>query len=155
MIEELAAIRAKAVEKVAERREKMAAAASAKKADKAEAPAKKTPQTNKIDWLCNECGASGKVDKLIGSEGALACPKCGSSMLTHYAPKVEEESDDDDEAPAQAEAKEGKKHVSADLKTARQKKPPPSAKRADDGVIPPPSSAKWPEVREVLESGDR
>lgn len=158
LIEELTAIRAKADETVLERKKKMAE--YGKKAEKSEPKVKKPPRSEDApDWMCNECGATGKVDKLEGSEGAVACPKCGGESITHYAPGRDDSSSDEDPAAAAAaqaatEAKKSMKHTSTDLKTARQKKASSSAKAAQEEGIPSPSSAKWQEVREVLESGD-
>lgn len=149
LIEELVAIHSKADALMAERRKIRAEVLS--KAYKDERP--KSQQEKRSGWQCNECGVSGEVEDLIGSEGAMACFKCGGVNLTHFTPQADD-SDDDDDAEV-GEARTSQRVYCKDLKTNRQKKPPPAVKRTLDDTPPSVESAKWPELKEVLESGDR
>lgn len=148
LIEEIAAIQERAAQLVEERRARMSSATAPK--------AKFEPSSRKSlpAWQCNECGASGGMGDLIGSDGALACNKCGGNFITHNAPGRDDDDDDEGDDADAAAAKSKKNYESKDLKTKRQKQPPPAAKK-DDGVMPTPESATWPEIKEVLESGDR
>mmetsp|Transcript_50297 Transcript_50297/g.106891 ORF Transcript_50297/g.106891 Transcript_50297/m.106891 type:complete len:676 (-) Transcript_50297:252-2279(-) len=155
LIEEIGAIRAKAEEMKAERRAKFAAAQKSSAAAAGDKSAfKPAARVKKPAWECYECGAKGEMKDLIGSDGAMACYKCGSAELKHNAPEADEEDDDDDEQEGEAEEKEYQKKSEA-LKTARQKKAPGPASKADTSGPPKPESARWPELQEVLESGDR
>eukprot|EP00443_Scrippsiella_acuminata_P037677 CAMPEP_0115348614 /NCGR_PEP_ID=MMETSP0270-20121206/95495_1 /TAXON_ID=71861 /ORGANISM="Scrippsiella trochoidea, Strain CCMP3099" /LENGTH=637 /DNA_ID=CAMNT_0002770589 /DNA_START=14 /DNA_END=1928 /DNA_ORIENTATION=- len=150
LIEEIQAIRLKADQLVAERRKQMTRAPP--KAETSQSQPKKTTARG-FDWQCNECGATGAVADLIGGEGAMACNKCGSTELTHYSPEEDDEADGDE--GGQEEQKTSKKSDCKDLKTNRQKKPPPAVKKSLDDTPPSVESAKWPEVKEILQSGDR
>jgi len=145
LIEELEAIRAKAAEVLASRRAK---AAESRKAPEF-APQPRKTASDGIAWECPNCGKSGKPEDL--SEGPH-CPHCGYADLVHYAPKAVEADDDEEEAAGDEKKKQNYKD-SSDLKTARQKKQPPPTKKRDD-VIASPATASWPEVKEVLESGE-
>eukprot|EP00932_Pfiesteria_piscicida_P002990 SRR837773.12906.p1 GENE.SRR837773.12906~~SRR837773.12906.p1 ORF type:complete len:587 (+),score=285.99 SRR837773.12906:125-1762(+) len=153
LLEEINTIRTKAEEALKERRAKYQAAQKA--APKASAggfkPASRAPAAGPT-WNCNECGASGGVADLIGGEGAMACFKCGGTMLSHHMPKADD--DDEDDGEDDGEDRTYKKSECKDLKTNRQKRAPTTKKDEDTG---PPSveSARWPELKEVLESGDR
>jgi len=157
LIEEIGQIRAKADQLLATRRAQYAD--SRKAATSASAP--KPASGPRPDWQCNECSASGSAAQLDSGEGVSACPKCGSS-ITHNAPNVDDDDEDgdDDDAPAAAStANKGGKKESMDLKTNRQKQAQakaPSAKldAAYAGTAVSSASAKWPEIKEVLESGD-
>jgi len=76
--------------------------------------------------------------------GALSTP------VADEAAEGEDEAEAVDKAAQKAKARD---FESKDLKTARQRAQP-SAKKKDDEVKATPSSARWPEVKEVLESGD-
>lgn len=72
-------------------------------------------------------------------------------------PAPEEDDEDDDEAeekPTEEKKKKKTDFVNQDLKTGRQKKAADAAKSGSEYLWPQPSSASWPEVKEVLESGD-
>jgi len=151
IIEEIQAIRSKATQLVAERRAQMLKAPP--KTDTFQ-PQPRTAASNAPAWRCNECGASGEMEDLIGGEGALACNKCGGTFLTHSTPQADDD-DDDEDGNGEDEKKASRKNDCKDLKTNRQKKPPPSARKSLDDAPPSVESAKWPEVKEVLQSGDR
>jgi len=115
----------------------------------------KNPREEKPAWECPDCEASGGGEEL--TSGADLCPKCGYDGIRHNVPeRVEEDDEGEDEAEAvdnSAQKAKAKDFESKDLKTARQRAQP-SAKKKDDEVKATPSSARWPEVKEVLESGD-
>eukprot|EP00933_Yihiella_yeosuensis_P016127 TRINITY_DN13895_c0_g5_i1.p1 TRINITY_DN13895_c0_g5~~TRINITY_DN13895_c0_g5_i1.p1 ORF type:complete len:547 (-),score=202.97 TRINITY_DN13895_c0_g5_i1:202-1842(-) len=158
LIEEINGIRKQAVAKLESRRkEQEARQAKPKKKsagggypDASDTPATAEPKREKPAWQCLDCGASGSIEQLMSGDGTT-CPKCGSPDIHHIKPDVEEEEDDGEEEAAEAEKKEKKK--SNALATARQRAQP-AAKKKDDGVALTPASAKWPEVKDVLESGN-
>jgi len=152
IIEELAGIRTLAVEKLASRRAAMAEAAKHAPAPKAR-PAQKSSGNAGPSWECPNCGKTGEPSELESD----SCPHCGYEPLLHFVPTREEE-DDGDEDPGEEskEAKAAKKKESQDLKTAGRRKAQAgtSAKQSDGGGQPTPGSATWPELKEVLESGE-
>eukprot|EP00411_Alexandrium_monilatum_P066286 CAMPEP_0175582038 /NCGR_PEP_ID=MMETSP0096-20121207/47932_1 /TAXON_ID=311494 /ORGANISM="Alexandrium monilatum, Strain CCMP3105" /LENGTH=627 /DNA_ID=CAMNT_0016885701 /DNA_START=9 /DNA_END=1893 /DNA_ORIENTATION=+ len=153
LIEELAAIRAKANTKLTEKRSNATAAKKAASDKKAAISAVPVRRVAGAAWECPSCGASGQPSDLEGD----SCPKCGFDPICHLSPdrgaEEEEEDNGDEEAKAAASAK--KKLESQDLKTARQKKAgQTSARRNESSAQASAASARWPEVMEVLESGE-
>lgn len=171
LIEEIAALRAKADAVLLSRRREppRPERAEAPRPERVEAPretgkgegkaagkgrskggrATAAPQGD-IAWECPNCGAAGRAEDLTASG---SCPKCGYDAISHRKPVVEEE-DEEEDAAAAAEAKARRAFESKDLKTARQRQQPAAAKK-DGPVVVGPDSACWPEVKECLESGDR
>jgi len=154
IIEELAGIRALAVEKLASRRAAAAETAKHAPAPKAKQTPHRTAQAGGPSWECPNCGKTGEPSELGESD---CCPHCGFEPLIHFVPKREEEEGDgeyqDDE---DKEAKASKKRESQDLKTAGRRKAQTgaSSKQGEGGGQPAPSRAAWPELKEVLESGE-
>mmetsp|Transcript_40641 Transcript_40641/g.73189 ORF Transcript_40641/g.73189 Transcript_40641/m.73189 type:complete len:551 (+) Transcript_40641:70-1722(+) len=151
VIEELAELRKKATAKLEERRKSMAAKQRPSKNADGQEAAQNVAREDAPAWECPNCGASGGVEDLMS--GADLCPKCGYDGIRHNAPgRAYEEEEDGDDLPEVTKAKV-KDFESKDLKTARQRAQP-ATKKKDEEVKASPASAKWPEVKEVLESGD-
>lgn len=151
VMEEIAAIRVKADEVIAERKatDWDRSARKAKSSAEAHAPQRRRPEG--VDWMCPECGATGTIADL--GEDLSTCIKCGCRNVKHYAPEA------DEEVEGQEGSEKSKVHVhkSQDLKTSRQKKDAAGAggaPKAFAAASVSAGSASWPEVREVLESGD-
>ncbi|CAE8595361.1 unnamed protein product [Polarella glacialis] len=156
LIKEIQEIQAKADAKLQSRREMAAAKAATKPPAKAGYPSGAAAEPQAAPrrkpapaWECPSCDASGGVVDLQDGDG-LHCPKCGYDNLKHSMPEKEEEEEEDDDATAAAPVKT---FESKDLKTKRQNAQP-AGKKKDEEVTVGPASAKWPEVKEVLESGD-
>lgn len=147
LIEELAGIRAKAGALLAERRERAKAAAS-----------KPQPVAAKVlhqaAWTCPSCGVSGEPQDL--NEDPSTCPSCGSDGLRHAQPPDDEEEEEEEADHGPADEKKKAALISNDLRTGRQKKAVEGGAKPAGGehAWPPPASASWPEVKEVLESGE-
>lgn len=124
---------------------------------------------DKLDKLqVDKLGAEPQLIDEIGSIRAkaaaiLASRKAARSQVRAApsgapAPPTKEERDDDsdDSEEERAKVNSSKKHTYAsnDLKTKRSQKAPAPVKRRYDDVVADPSKALWPEVKEVLESGE-
>mmetsp|Transcript_98451 Transcript_98451/g.195258 ORF Transcript_98451/g.195258 Transcript_98451/m.195258 type:complete len:661 (-) Transcript_98451:161-2143(-) len=150
IIEELVGLRALAAEKIANRRAAAAEAAKRAPAPKARQMAQKSGQVGGPSWECASCGKTGDPSQLESDN----CPFCGHESLLHYVPKCEDDDGEDDGEDKAAKARKNKE--SQDLKTAGRRKAQAggAAKQSEGGGQPTPGSAAWPELKEVLESGE-
>lgn len=147
LIEEIETLRAKATAVLETRRQARQAELAAPKEARASKP------RSGPSWECPNCGKSGSIEDLDGSDGA-ACPHCGYDGICHYSPETQQDEGDEDEEAEEEKAKTKKTWDSKDLKTGRQKKEAGSPVKQKAEVSVSSGSARWPEVKEVLESGD-